>query len=367
MHVNKTRPSAAKSFNIKQLNAIRAIRSTRGHRAEPAPGPLPSAIGAGAPAGLAAGVRRAGKPPDSLSWPQIGAFLHYARVEKALANNSLLAYRRDLEKFGRWLRQRQLSLLTCTRADVQEFLIWLYQQNLSRRSVARHLVAVRDLFRFLVLDHLVTKDPTEGIQAPRPSAAIPETLSENEVDRVLAAAAAGLPSGHAGALARRDLAMLHVLYGSGLRVSELTALRLSDLDLDLGVLRCCGKGDKQRQVPLHRGAQAVLRAYLGVDRPHLLGERGRLSPFVFANRRGAALTRQAVWKRLQQCGLAAGVRGSVYPHRLRHSFATHLLDRGADLRSLQSMLGHADIGTTQIYTHVVTRRLREVYRAHPRA
>ena len=284
-----------------------------------------------------------------------------------LSRNSQVAYEQGVRSFLKWAERGQLTGPgAVTRLVLRRYLAYLATRGYARQTVAQRASALRHYFAWLARQGVLTADPSAGLSARTGEARLPRPVSRSELEVILdhpPRTATEVP--HAFQL--RDQAVLELLYGSGLRVSELTALRLSDLDLDLGVLRCCGKGDKQRQVPLHRGAQAVLRAYLGVDRPHLLGERGRLSPFVFANRRGAALTRQAVWKRLQQCGLAAGVRGSVYPHRLRHSFATQLLDRGADLRSLQSMLGHADIGTTQIYTHVVTRRLREVYRAHPRA
>lgn len=298
------------------------------------------------------------------------AFLHYTSVEKGLANNSLAAYRRDLERFSVWCRNRNLELEECQPGHIQEYLLWLYSLGLSARSVARHLVAVRGLYRFLALEKWVASDPTQQVRAPRWGRPIPRHLSATDVALVLGATGPGgaaVPGGTQRARRWRDHALLQLLYASGLRVSELAQLRLEDLELESGVVRCTGKGDKQRLVPIHREAQAVLRAYLVQGRPRLL--RGRPnSPYLFPNPRGGALSRQALWKRVRACGRAGGLRRGLYPHLLRHSFATHLLEGGADLRSLQAMLGHADIQTTQIYTHVVTGRLKEVYRAHhPRA
>ncbi|HUX67091.1 MAG TPA: site-specific tyrosine recombinase [Terriglobales bacterium] len=291
---------------------------------------------------------------------EIQAFLHCAAVEKGLAPNSLAAYGRDLGQFAAWCRKRQLGLGDCDRGQIQEYLLWLYDRGLSARSVARQLVAVRNLFRYLVLERRLGVDPTAEVRAPAWGRPIPQHLSPGEVQRVLAAAQPGQGRSPAGrALRRRDQALLQLLYACGLRVSELITLRCNDVDLAAGIVRCTGKGDKQRLVPLHRVAQAALRHYLAAAPP---------SPYLFPSRRGGPMTRQAVWKRLRQYGLASGLGRGLYPHLLRHSFATHLLEGGADLRSLQAMLGHADIQTTQIYTHVVTGRLQEVYRAHhPRA
>jgi len=298
------------------------------------------------------------RPDPTLS--EIQGFLHCAAVEKGLACNSLAAYRRDLEQFAAWCQSRHGACRDCTRGDIQEYLLGLYARGLGARSVARHLVAVRNLFRYLVLERGLAVDPTAEVRAPAWGRPIPRHLSPEEVQRVLQAAPPGEGRTPAErALRRRDQALLQLLYACGLRVSELIGLRRNDLDLAAGIVRCTGKGDKQRLVPLHRPAQAALRQYLAA---------APASPYLFPSRRGGAMSRQAVWKRLRLLGLASGLGRGLYPHLLRHSFATHLLEGGADLRSLQAMLGHADIQTTEIYTHVVTGRLQEVYRAHhPRA
>jgi integrase/recombinase XerD len=218
---------------------------------------------------------------------------------------------------------------------------------------------LRGFFGFLLSEQLLAADPMAGLPAPRQWRTIPNFLSEDDVDRLLAAPSTADNRG------LRDRAMIHVLYSSGLRVSELCALRRGDLEMHLGVLRVTGKGNKQRIVPLGRPALAAVNDYVESARPKLLGKRS--SPHLFVSARGARLTRQAFWKALRAYGLAAGVRGKLSPHVIRHSFATHLLEHGADLRSLQTMLGHADISTTQIYTHVVRSRLRQVVERHPRA
>ncbi len=289
-------------------------------------------------------------------------FLDWARVEKGLAGNSLAAYRRDLLRFCAWCARRGVVPESCKRSDLQEFLLDQRRCGLGARSVARALVAVRQWFRFLALANEAQPDPTLDLRAPRWGRPVPQVLAPAAIERILAAAQEDEATGaRSRALRRRDLAMLHVLYGGGLRVSELVRLRAAHLDLETGTLLCHGKGDKQRWVPLNRRALAALRRYLA-------GAPVAPSGLLFPGRRGRALGRQAVWSRLRRYGRAAGLELDVYPHLLRHSFATHLLEGGADLRSLQALLGHADIQTTQIYTHVAAGRLQQVYRAHhPRA
>ncbi len=308
---------------------------------------------------MEAGATTAVKPGSARLQP----FLDWARVEKGLAGNSLAAYRRDLLEFCTWCARRGVVPEGCSRSELQDFLLHQRERGLGARSVARSLIAVRQWFRFLGLAEAAQADPTQGVQAPRWGRPIPDTLAPAAIEQMLAAADEGGATGACSrALRRRDLAMLHLLYGSGLRVSELVGLRVGSLDLEAGTVLCQGKGDKQRWVPLNRRAQRALRRYLA-DRPEAApGE------VLFPGRNRRALGRQAVWTRLREYGRAAGLGGSVYPHRLRHSFATHLLEGGADLRSLQALLGHADIQTTQIYTHVAAGRLQQVYRAHhPRA
>lgn len=299
--------------------------------------------------------------------PVAEAFLHYGSVEKGLAANTLAAYARDLERFCAWLRRTSTPLESCRRTDLQSFLLSLYAQHLSPRSVARTLVTLRGFFRYLVLDRVRPDDPTEGIETPKSWQNLPRYLAPEEVDKLLAVPETIPPRSPMDRCLRlRDRAMLEVLYASGLRVSELIRLRVQDLNADAGVLQCRGKGDKQRLVPVGRSALEHLQVYLKEARPCIL--HGRPSEFLFPTGRGRPLTRQTFWRKIAQYGVQAGLSTHLTPHLLRHSFATHLLERGADLRSVQTMLGHADISTTQIYTHVLTGRLQQVYKAcHPRA
>lgn len=312
--------------------------------------------------------------PRQTTAPEVSTFLAYLQAEKGLAAHTLAAYGRDLRRFAVWSQQRHLELDQCRRAHIQEYLLSLHEAGLGARSMARALVAVRGFYAHRLRSGALAEDPAESVPAPKFVQPIPRVLSPQQARQVVEQPLPDpeQPSGWAaGARARalrcRDAALLQLLYASGLRVSELAGLRLSDLDLEAGVVRCTGKGDKQRLVPMHRAAQKQLRHYLERARPQL-ARAFPLTPYLFPNGRGGRLSRQALWKRLRAYGIAAGLDQPLYPHRLRHSFATHLLEGGADLRSLQALLGHADIQTTQIYTHVVTGRMQEVYRAHhPRA
>jgi integrase/recombinase XerD len=291
---------------------------------------------------------------------QIRAFLNYLRVEKALSQNTIHAYRRDMAKFAAFVAKRDLKIAKVSRADIVDFLGTLYRQGLDSRSVARHLVTIRHFFRFSLLEGFVTEDPAINIESPKFRQSLPEFLSLEEVDRLLAQPDTTTPRG------LRDKAMIELMYSTGLRVSELCNLRVSDLQLDAGCLRCIGKGNKERLVPVGRRALTVIEEYLRTSRPQILGE--ATSPYLFINRNANKTNRITFWIILGEYGRKAGLRKKLTPHMLRHSFATHLLDRGADLRSVQMMLGHADISTTQIYTHVVEERLKQVYKAHhPRA
>jgi integrase/recombinase XerD len=295
----------------------------------------------------------------------ISAFLNYIKVEKGLAANTSAAYARDLRRFARFAQQRKLSLAEVRRADLIEYLGGLYREHLDSRSVARHLVSLRNLFRFAMAEEVLTADPTLNLESPKVRKSLPSYVRMEEVDRLLTQPDPATPYG------LRDRAMIEVLYSTGLRVSELVGLRVFDLDMRSGCLRCVGKGDKERLVPAGRKAMAAVQQYLETGRPALLARRRQGSPatpFLFINRSGTRISRITVWRILTQCGRRAGIRTSLSPHKLRHSFATHLLERGADLRSVQMMLGHADISTTQIYTHVVEERLKQIYKAHhPRA
>ena len=290
----------------------------------------------------------------------IAAFINYVQVERGLAPNSVAAYRRDLAKFAAFCEKQRLKLTSVERKHVVDFLGRLYQQGLDARSVARHLVTVRNLFRFLLQEGFIRHDPVEHIESPRVWKRLPKFLTLEEVERLLAAASGAAP------LDLRERAMLELLYATGLRVSELVNLKVSDVQLDSGLVRCIGKGNKERVVPLGKKAQAALEDYLRRGRPPLIARRP--SPYLFASRRGGRMTRQNFWHLLRRRARAAGVRAPLTPHTLRHSFATHLLERGADLRAVQLLLGHADISTTEIYTHVAQERLKQVYRTHhPRA
>ncbi len=290
----------------------------------------------------------------------IRTFLNCLRVEKGLSDNTIQAYRRDMVKFAAFATSRNLATKDVRRGDVVDFLGSLYRKGLDSRSVARHLVTIRHFFRFSLMEGHVDDDPAATIESPRFRQSLPEFLSVEEVDRLLAQPDTSAMVG------MRDRAMIELMYSCGLRVSELCGLRVADLQAEAGCLRCIGKGNKERLVPVGRQALEAVQRYLRGSRPKLLCEGS--SPYLFLNQKGRKVDRIAYWKTLGQYGRKAGLRKALTPHMLRHSFATHLLDRGADLRSVQMMLGHSDISTTQIYTHVVEERLKQVYKAHhPRA
>ncbi len=287
----------------------------------------------------------------------VAAFLSFCRLEKGLSANSIQAYSTDLADFSAFIA----DLAGWPEADdVRRYLENLRERGLSTRSVARRLTTLRNLFGFLLREGTAASDPTERVRAPRSLQTIPKFLNRNEIDKIIQAPAESRPNG------LRDRAMLELLYATGLRVSELCKLGTSDLNLDLGVLRTTGKGNKQRLVPVGREAIKAVEDYLAGSRSALL--KGRASRYLFVTARGGAMTRQAFWKLLGGYGRKAGIFRNLSPHVIRHSFATHLLEGGADLRSVQIMLGHADISTTQVYTHVMRSRLRDsVDKHHPRA
>jgi integrase/recombinase XerD len=291
---------------------------------------------------------------------QIRVFLNYLRVEKGLSENTMQAYRRDIDKFAVFAQERKLPATGISRGDIVDFLGALYRKGLDSRSVARHLVTIRNFFRFMLMEELIAEDPAANIESPKFRHSLPDFLSVEEVDQLLRQPDATTTGG------LRDKVMIELMYSTGLRVSELCSLRLADVQMDAGCLRCIGKGNKERIVPVGRKALAGVQEYLRKVRPELLS--GRASPFLILSNKGGKMARTSFWKTLGEYGRKAGLRKSLSPHMLRHSFATHLLDRGADLRSVQIMLGHSDISTTQIYTHVVEERLKQVYKAHhPRA
>jgi integrase/recombinase XerD len=293
----------------------------------------------------------------------ISSFLTHVRVEKGLSSNTVAAYKRDLMKFREFAEKRKVRLEAVSRDDLVDFLASLYRMKLESRTVARHLVTLRNFFRYAQVQELVASDPSINLESPKIRRGLPGYLRLHEVERLLSAPDQKTPLG------LRDRAMLEVLYSTGLRVSELTGLRVMDLDAKAGCLRCIGKGDKERIVPVGKKALAIVDRYMREARPQLSAKnKAPGSPAIFVNRRGRALSRVGVWKILSGYGKKTGFRVPLTPHMLRHSFATHLLERGADLRSVQLMLGHADISTTQIYTHVVEERLKQIYKAHhPRA
>jgi integrase/recombinase XerD len=288
------------------------------------------------------------------------AFLTHVRVEKGLSENSICAYSLDLKEFQRFLANRPERAGAITTEDINAYLDHLGAKGLSSRSTARHLTTLRTFFKFLLGEGRIERDPTALLKLPKQWHNLPKYLTAEEIERLL-----GAPD-QARAIGLRDRAMLEVLYACGLRVSELCTLRLTDLNDDLGFLRVTGKGSKQRLVPVGRKATDAVGRWLREGRAQVLGRRS--SPFLFVTARGGPMTRQGFWKLLRIHGGSVGITRTLTPHVVRHSFATHLLEHGADLRSVQTMLGHADIATTQIYTHVVRARLREaVDRHHPRA
>jgi len=291
----------------------------------------------------------------------IDRYMDHLRVERNLSPHTLEAYRRDLGKLVEFAEARgRTGFEQVSALDMVELLTRLHKSGLKVRSQARFLSAVRTCYRFLAAEGLVDNDPTADIDMPKAGRKLPEFLSIQEVDDLLSAPPTDTPRG------LRDKAMLEVLYATGLRVSELVGLELLALDRRLGTVTAFGKRRKERRVPIGEQALDAVEAYLEHSRPVLL--KGRRSKALFVTNRGRGMTRQGFWKILKRYAVAAGIQRNISPHKLRHSFATHLLERGADLRSVQAMLGHAGLATTEIYTHVNAARLRRVFdRFHPRA
>jgi integrase/recombinase XerD len=291
-------------------------------------------------------------------------FLGYLEFERGLSRNTLEAYRTDLLQFGRWLDEHDLSAATVTGAEVSEWVAALAAGSgkppASPATVHRKTACLRSFYRHLRREGVRDSDPTAAISSPRRGRKLPRVLSRDEIQKLLAAPSGTEPS------ALRDRALLELMYACGLRASEAIGLEVTDVDIDEGVLRARGKGSKERLVPIGRAAVEALRIYLERGRPPLV--RNRPVSHLFVNFRGGPLTRQGLYKIVRRHAASVGLADKMSPHTLRHTFATHLLSGGCDLRSVQEMLGHADVATTQLYTHLSTDRLKDVYfKAHPRA
>jgi integrase/recombinase XerD len=292
----------------------------------------------------------------------IDAFLNHLRAERRLAGHTVESYGRDLTSLARYAAGEGRAIEALDRRALEAYVRHQMSSGLSPRSVARSIAAIRGFYRFLVLDRRLEESPADDLAPPRAWPALPKFLSVEEVDRLIAQPDTSTPLGI------RDRAMIELLYATGMRVSELINLRASDLRLEQQYVTCVGKGTKERLIPVGEQAAGWVRRYMRDGRPAIIGVKRRASAFVFLNVRGGRLSRIGFWKILKAHGRKAGLPNSLSPHVVRHSFATHLLERGADLRAIQMMLGHADLSTTQIYTHVLEARLRAVYdRFHPRA
>ncbi|MBE9575026.1 MAG: site-specific tyrosine recombinase XerD [Proteobacteria bacterium] len=295
---------------------------------------------------------------DSSEYQLLDQFMNHLRVERGLSANTIVAYNHDLITFFDFLNQRGAAPLQITQDDLVSFVAEKRPQ-LSARSLARCLVSIRTFYRFCVTEGKIESNPARLLGIPKLYQHLPNILNRDEVEALLSQ-----PDPQTD-LGRRDKAMLELLYATGLRVTELVGLKINNINLEAGFIRTMGKGSKERIIPMGTKALDALKEYLQDSRPSFL-QKGKL-PYLFLNRRGKPLTRQGFWKILKQYALKAGITRKVSPHTLRHSFATHLLEGGADLRSVQIMLGHADISTTQIYTHVARERLKEIHeKYHPR-
>jgi integrase/recombinase XerD len=296
---------------------------------------------------------------DNHQWDLLAdQFTNHLRVERGLADNTIDAYSRDLTRFLQFLEKTKLSPFNVAQENILEYMATL-KANLSVSSAARNLSALKMFFRFLVSDGKIKGNPARRLGVPKLPQRLPEVLTVHEVEKLLSQPDA---STHQG---QRDKTMLELLYATGLRVSELVGLRVSNINLEAGYVRTLGKGSKERMIPMGEKALESLRLYLTDGRIGLLKKRS--SPYLFINSRGKPLTRQGFWKIIKRYRTMAGIKKDITPHSLRHSFATHLLEGGADLRSVQIMLGHADISTTQVYTHITRDRLKQIHeKYHPR-
>ncbi|WP_302047112.1 site-specific tyrosine recombinase XerD [Ligilactobacillus agilis] len=290
----------------------------------------------------------------------VADYLHYLVVERGLAANSVASYQNDLKKFSAFLAEQEVELTAVDKKVVLDFLEAQTKAKLANASILRLVTSLRKFFQYLVEEGKVEVDPMLLIDTPKKKASLPEVLSPKEVEALLKTPKTG------EALGLRDRAILEVMYATGLRVSELVNLKLADLHLELGIIQTIGKGQKERLVPIGDVASKWVKLYLKQSRPKLVKQ--KRNPYLFVNFHGNQLTRQGIWKNLKALVKQAGIEKNVTPHTLRHSFATHILENGADLRIVQELLGHADISTTQLYTHLSKKRLSAVYKQnHPRA
>jgi len=292
---------------------------------------------------------------DSID-PAVSRFLDAVWMERGLSSNTLAAYRADLTALSRWLSERGTPMVRTTRQDLQDFIAWRVDAGARPRSTARQLSSFRRFFRHLLREGVLREDPTAQIAMPKIGRSLPKSLTEEEVEALLAAPAVSDPLGN------RDRTMLEVLYATGLRVSELVNLRYSQVNLNQGVIRILGKGNRERLIPLGEEAVRWLNEFTRTARGEILLE--RQTDYLFPTRRGDRMTRQAFWHIIKRYARKAGVDRELSPHTLRHAFATHLLNHGADLRVVQMLLGHSDLSTTQIYTHVARERMKELHAAH---
>jgi len=293
---------------------------------------------------------------------EINAYGRYLRIERGLSDNTIVSYQRDLRKYSRFLEKNAIHAFgDVTKPDVLLYLQFLNEEKLATASIGRMITSLRRFHQYLKQEGLIENDPMVTIQLPKKQQKLPKVLSIDEVERLLAAPDVKT------VLGLRDRAILELLYATGLRVSELIHITMSEIHLDIGFIQTIGKGDKERIVPLGEEAAFWISEYLSDSRPALAHGR-KETAFLFLNFHGNGFTRQGIWKNLKQTVRDAGIRKNVSPHMLRHSFATHILENGADLRIVQELLGHADISTTQIYTHITTERMAEIYQKyHPRA
>lgn len=290
----------------------------------------------------------------------INTFLDYLSVERGLSKNTIASYRKDLDFYTGFLRKRDIAALSsASKSDVTGFMLEQKDKGIAANSIARRLAAIRMFHRFLLRERVLKNDPTSLIDSPKLWKKIPDALSMAEAEALIARPDTRSRQG------LRDKAVLETLYATGMRVSEAADLKLGDINLEVGFLRCIGKGNKERVIPLGSKAIASLRRYLQAARPQLLNK--KISDFLFISRLGRRLSRQSLWKLIKKYARSAHIKRPIKPHSLRHSFATHLLERGADLRSVQEMLGHSNISTTQVYTHINKDRLKNIHRQfHPR-